>query len=325
MSVALVKEVFNHAPAELTPLERLVLLAIAEKAQDGDREDVEARVSYPSMEVLTHWTGKSPGAVRAALRRLEGRGYKVRVPCGTDHAGRPVYAYPGRATRYRVPRFPRRDLPGKGVTTVTPSESERRHEADAIGEEWGHPRDAIAGEWRHGDDAMASPGARDGVTGVTLNQKEPEGTTPLPPAPPSPPASAGSRDEGGGDDPRRPDVERAARSAAVEADLLDRVVDLALADAETHTPVGRMARDAGWRGRLVDQARAQVAAAERATATDAERGRLLDVLGAAGEHGARALADARYAMPTEDPHGLRVLRSARQDLVEAERTAAASA
>lgn len=98
-------EVLDHSPADLTPVDRLLLLAIAEKANDVTRE------GFPGWELLAHrmgWTGGKDGgrnAVSTALTRLAERGVDVRVPVTTDKHGRPVYAVRGRRTTYRIPVF----------------------------------------------------------------------------------------------------------------------------------------------------------------------------------------------------------------------------
>lgn len=248
MSHALVTEVLDHAPADLTALERLVLVVIAEAAQDDHRPGIPAREAWPSMTALTRRTGTSPRGVRAAMRRLAERGLDVRVRQGTDRHGEPVYAYSGHATRYRVPDLTRvreggtpvPPLPGEGGAPVPPSADERGHHSDHKG----------------------ALGYREGGTPVPPNQKEPEGTTPQPPARTSPAPTAGFG-RGEGDVPRRPAGERAARTADdprradVEAELatlgtpealIVDVATLALAAPDTRSsPLGRLRGPGEWR------------------------------------------------------------------------------
>ena len=139
MSHVLVSEVLDHAPAQLTALERLVLVVIAEAAQDRDRPGCPAREAYPSMATLARRTGAAPTSVRSALQRLAERGLEVRVPLTTDNTGRPVYAFRGRATRYRLPHLrPVGDgddvtlpLTGAADDPSLPSTRERRRPAVA--------------------------------------------------------------------------------------------------------------------------------------------------------------------------------------------------
>jgi len=131
MGYRLYREVLDHAPADLTPAERLVLAVLADFARDDTRE------AWPGIEWLAHRCGMTARGVRNALARLATRGYDVRVVLGKDKNGRPVYSHHGRRTIYRVPKFPRRTLP-KGGTTVPPSDSERRHESDRKAARDGH-------------------------------------------------------------------------------------------------------------------------------------------------------------------------------------------
>jgi hypothetical protein len=102
MSIRLMVEMLDHAPAELTPAERLLLVAIAEKANE------QTRMSWPGMDTLTQRTGLSDRRVRQVLADLAARGYEVRVPIGVDRHGMPVFATKGHRTEYRVPTFRQR-------------------------------------------------------------------------------------------------------------------------------------------------------------------------------------------------------------------------
>jgi hypothetical protein len=106
MGIRLIVEILDHAPAELTSAERLVLLAIAEDANDATRR------GWPPIEVIADRCGLSVDSVQDAIQRLRRRGYDVRVPRKTGKDGRPVYAWRGRSTTYAVPRLPQRDGPG---------------------------------------------------------------------------------------------------------------------------------------------------------------------------------------------------------------------
>ncbi|MGH3936443.1 MAG: helix-turn-helix domain-containing protein [Pseudonocardiaceae bacterium] len=102
MGIRLMIEVLDHAPAELTPPERLLLVALAETARD------DTRSCWPGMETLTRRTGLSARRVREVLAELAQRGYEVRVPSGVDKRGMPVFASKGHRTVYRVPPFRQR-------------------------------------------------------------------------------------------------------------------------------------------------------------------------------------------------------------------------
>lgn len=103
----LIVEVLDHAPANLTAVDRLLLVAIAEDANDKTRQ------GYPGWELVARrmgWSGHKDGgknAVSTALAALAGRGLDVRVPLTTDKNGRPVYAVRGRRATYRIPPLER--------------------------------------------------------------------------------------------------------------------------------------------------------------------------------------------------------------------------
>ncbi len=97
------RDVLDNAPADLTPAERLVLLALADLADESTRE------CEPTIRVLVHQTGMLVDTIRKAFQRLARRNLDPRVRIGTDRRGRAVFAYEGTATLYRIPRFNPRD------------------------------------------------------------------------------------------------------------------------------------------------------------------------------------------------------------------------
>lgn len=90
MSGRLVREVLDHAPVDLTHLELLVLVALAEAAPEKDRT---ARHGA-TVEQLADKVRSTPGSVKNTLSRLRTRGLIV-----------PLYAKPrkGLAQNYRIP------------------------------------------------------------------------------------------------------------------------------------------------------------------------------------------------------------------------------
>lgn len=111
MGVRLIVEVLDHAPAELSPLDRLLLVVIAEDANDTTRE------GFPGWELIARrmrWTGHKDGgkgAVRSALAKLAEHGVDVRVPLTKGKDGRAVYAASGHRTVYRIPPLRRGAIP----------------------------------------------------------------------------------------------------------------------------------------------------------------------------------------------------------------------
>jgi hypothetical protein len=114
MGYKLYREVLDHASADLTATERLVLAVIADDANDTTRESWS-----PSPEWLAHRAGSTITAIHKAIQRLGRRGYELRVPVKVGVDGRPVYAHKGRATTYRIPRFPARDVPPRSLKART--------------------------------------------------------------------------------------------------------------------------------------------------------------------------------------------------------------
>lgn len=70
MSGRLVKEVLENAPEDLTPLELLVLVSIAESARDGDRS---TRGGAGAADTIAYRVRSTPGSVRNAVSRLTRR------------------------------------------------------------------------------------------------------------------------------------------------------------------------------------------------------------------------------------------------------------
>lgn len=124
VSIRLVVEVLDHAPPDLTPSMCLVLVVLAELADDKTR-----RVRFPRgerpMDVLTRRTRLAEAGVRKAIRMLRERGIEVRVPIGTGRHGQPVFAAPGRAVDYRLPHLGPESKPAgppSGEPTGSPSD-----------------------------------------------------------------------------------------------------------------------------------------------------------------------------------------------------------
>lgn len=107
MGVRLIQEVLRHSPVDLSTPQRLLLVVLAESAND------HTRVCFPGMDVLELHTGFSERMVRKVLGQLAERGMDVRVAHGTDKIGRPVYSSRGHRTTYRIPDL----MPSNGGTS----------------------------------------------------------------------------------------------------------------------------------------------------------------------------------------------------------------
>lgn len=102
MAVRLITEVLRYLGRndEVTTTERLVLVLIAERANEQTRE---AWPGGTEAWDLGRLAGLTPTGLRGALQRLAQRGLEVRVAHGKDTQGRPVYAGWNRQTTYRLP------------------------------------------------------------------------------------------------------------------------------------------------------------------------------------------------------------------------------
>ena len=102
MGVRLMVEVLDHSPDDLGAAERLLLIALAEKASDETREVLWPRGCKPR-DVLMRRLGVSPGGLTKVFGRLAERDLDPRVPVAVDKRGKPVFAFEGTTTRYRLP------------------------------------------------------------------------------------------------------------------------------------------------------------------------------------------------------------------------------
>lgn len=126
MGIRLVVEVLDHAPADLTPAERLVLVVIAEQANDDTRLGYAKKLS---VELISKRTGIKPKSLSELFRRLARRQppLEVRVAVGIGKDGRPVFAHEGTRTTFCVPVLrPHSDGPSepRDPTTVGAQDEE---------------------------------------------------------------------------------------------------------------------------------------------------------------------------------------------------------
>jgi hypothetical protein len=142
MGTELYRMIRDGAPDTWTPLMRLVAGAIADDAEDprqrekrlqrgqrnpGDDDGwpwsvIPVRGKHRNgkwHDGLIERTGMSQRAIRRVLAELSAADYEMREQIDTDKRGRPVFAYPGRATRFRVPPLKPRDPPPDPATTAT--------------------------------------------------------------------------------------------------------------------------------------------------------------------------------------------------------------
>ena len=131
MGHELYRMIFDGAPAGCTAIMRLVAAVIADDALEpspeppGDDGCSRAMIGMRGSSSNGYWrdglierTGMSERAISRALTDLSRAGYEMREQIGTDSPGRPVFAYPGRAMRFRVPLLPPRECPPKSAGTT---------------------------------------------------------------------------------------------------------------------------------------------------------------------------------------------------------------
>jgi DNA-binding transcriptional ArsR family regulator len=109
VGIKLVVEVLDHSPKGLAAGDRLMLVVLAESANDHTRE------CFPGLDALAHRTDTAERSVRRTLTRLTDAGLIERVPVGVDRNGAPVYAHRGHSTVYRIARL----RPGGGAKEDT--------------------------------------------------------------------------------------------------------------------------------------------------------------------------------------------------------------
>lgn len=100
MAYELVEEVLDHAPADLSGTEVLLLVGIAEQARKPSR-----MADIPTAD-LARRVRVEPESLKKVIQRLSKRGIDVRLVIGIDKIGRPIYAVPGRVSTYVLPLFP---------------------------------------------------------------------------------------------------------------------------------------------------------------------------------------------------------------------------
>lgn len=111
MSARLVGEVANwlSSPAAdgLTTADAAVLLAIAERANEKDREMWRHRGDKGKLiDRICAIARLTPSGASNAFKRLAKRGLEVRIPLSHGKDGRPIFAYDGMAMRFRLPELP---------------------------------------------------------------------------------------------------------------------------------------------------------------------------------------------------------------------------
>lgn len=103
MGIGLIVEVMDRAPDGLTSGERLVLLVIAEWANDSTR--VARQTQNWTLDTICRRAGIKRSGLKSVLQGLARKGLEVRVPLAVKD-GRPVYAHEGKSMTFQVPTMP---------------------------------------------------------------------------------------------------------------------------------------------------------------------------------------------------------------------------
>ncbi|WP_242890191.1 hypothetical protein [Actinomadura litoris] len=184
MSARLIGELTNWllSPAAegLTPAERCVLFAIAERSHESTRVMLRHRGDEEQLvERVARIAGVSrESGLKKVLRKLAARGLEVRIAVKDGKDGRPVYAFEGKSMGFRLPHFPASvAIPEKGesgdeATPSGPVDNDREpvdNSADdhGDGDKRGDARAPLPGErGPAGVPLSGQRGTRQGPTGV---------------------------------------------------------------------------------------------------------------------------------------------------------------
>lgn len=187
MGIGLITEVLACAPDALGPSERIVLIVIAEDARDATRESWALKP-----EELGRRAGLKPAALQKAFQRLAKAGLEVRVPLKVGKDGRPVYAYEGKKSTYRLPPLKRMELspPSEAGTDSTLSTQEAGTDS-ALPDQEGGPGSTLSRSeggtesYQGGTEGTLWPSeggtdSSEGGTGSTPTPQYPSSTSPPP-------------------------------------------------------------------------------------------------------------------------------------------------
>lgn len=106
MSIDLILEVMDHAPADLTSGERLALIVIAERANDRTR--IATQSARWTLDTIAHRAGVKRTGLKSIFQGLARKGCEVRVPVKVTDGGKPVFAFEGTALTFKVPNLAQR-------------------------------------------------------------------------------------------------------------------------------------------------------------------------------------------------------------------------
>jgi hypothetical protein len=134
MGYELYRMIRDGAPASWTPAMRQVAMVIADDARDPSQSPPgDGGWPRSAIPISGYWTrdgqwrdgftertGLRERQISRILTALARAGYEMRQQAGTDSRGRPLFAYPGHAMRFRVPILPPREPLPQATAGKTP-------------------------------------------------------------------------------------------------------------------------------------------------------------------------------------------------------------
>jgi len=192
VGIGLITEVLAWAPGALGPSERMVLIVIAEDARDATRESWAMKP-----EQLGARAGLKPAALQKVFQRLAKVGLEVRVPLKIGKDGRPVYAYEGKRSTYRLPHLQRVDSVPSSEERTDSALSDQDTESDAGSSDTEGGNDSTLSSQEGGTESSqgGTQSALFGSEGGTGSSEGGTGSTPTPHYPSS--TSSPSEKKGG--------------------------------------------------------------------------------------------------------------------------------
>lgn len=172
MSGRLVGEVVEwlRSPAAegLTIAERLVLMTIAERANEADRHMWRHRGDGVTLfEFIRQVTGMDAASLKKVFQKLRSRGLEVRIPLSLGKDGRPIFSHRGAATQFRLPHLP--------PSTALPDRGDEHPPFPPVDNPSGGSPEQLG---RRDEDPPNSPKG-----GATIPPNGPKGGTRVPPYP----------------------------------------------------------------------------------------------------------------------------------------------
>lgn len=182
MGIGLIVEVMDHAPEGISSGQRLVLLVIAEWANDATRVAIQTKTW--TLDTICRRAGIQRAGLKSILQGLAKKGLEVRVPISVKD-GKPTFAYEGKAVTFKLPELAKRgcqDIPserGRADIPTSPEGMPQHPSGDAVASERGghsHPHPLIYPSRNPSKNSLSlSPREADDVEPVEADEPERDG------------------------------------------------------------------------------------------------------------------------------------------------------